>query len=94
MPEQAPNGNLLIMAVVKAIIAIMLVGTAMYCVVQQIETPEFFIEAVLGVLGVYFGFSALLYKQSSARNQPTDVRALQIMIATEVRRQLDIGTNP
>jgi hypothetical protein len=90
MPSDAPNGNLKIMAIVKAAIACMLVATAMYCVIMQIETPSYFIELVLGVLGIYYGFSAYLYKQSSESKKTTDVGTLKALIEEEVARQLTL----
>lgn len=88
MPKDAPNGNLLIMALVKAVIACMLVATAMYCVVMQIETPTYFVELVLGVLGIYFGFSALLYKQSADKGNDKLVNLIKLIVAEEVAKQI------
>lgn len=86
MPKDAPNGNLFIMAIVKAVIAIMLVATAMYCVIMQIETPQYFIELVLGVLGIYFGFSALLYKQSAQANNARLIRLISAIVEEQLRQ--------
>lgn len=88
MPSEAPNGNLKIMAYVKAIIAVMLIGTACACVLLMIEPPKFFVELSLGVIGVYFGFSALLYKQSADKTNGHLVNVIKLVVAEEVAKQL------
>lgn len=84
MPSDAPNGNLKIMAYVKAAIAILLVITACIAVVMQIELPSFFVELILGVLGIYFGFSALLYNQSAKAHDKQLLALIQSIVAQEM----------
>ena len=56
-----------LMAVVKAVIALLLVGVVVYTVVAGVAIPELVMQLVLLVLGVYFGFSAKLYRDNAKR---------------------------
>lgn len=68
MPVFANNGSLFVMALTKAIIAVVIVGTAAYCLVTQIPIPDNIVEVILLIIGAYFGFSAKVYHESQ-RNQ-------------------------
>lgn len=64
MPMFANNGSLMIMAITKAVIAILIVGTMGYCLVSQIPIPDSIMEVILLIVGVYFGYSAKVYHES------------------------------
>jgi len=68
MPAYANNGSLFIMAVTKAVIAVIIVGSVAYCLITQTPIPDKMIEVILLIIGGYFGYSAKVY-QESVRNQ-------------------------
>jgi len=68
MPSFANNGSLSIMAITKAIIAVIIVGTTAYCLVMQIPIPENMEKIILLIIGGYFGYSATVYRESQ-KNQ-------------------------
>ena len=84
MPTNAPNGNLKIMAYVKAVICGLLVLTACAAVLLRIGLPPYFIELVLGVLGIYFGFSGLLYYQSAKADNTQLVALIKAIVREEL----------
>lgn len=63
MPIFANNGSLFLMAVTKAVIAVVIVATMAYCLVMQIPIPDNVIEIILLIVGVYFGYSAKVYRE-------------------------------
>lgn len=54
-----------VMAIVKGVIAVMLMATVCYTVIVGIELPAMFVQIVFGVLGIYFGFSARVYENTA-----------------------------
>lgn len=88
MPENAPNGDLKLMAIVKAAVCVLLVATTSYCVIAGIEIPGYFVQLLIGVLGVYFGYSALLYKRSADATNGHLVNVVKLVAREEVRQQL------
>ena len=50
--------TLVVMAIVKAVVAVMLVGTACYAVIAGVEISAGMMGLILAVLGAYFGFSS------------------------------------
>ena len=70
------NGSktLVIMALTKAVIAVMLVGAACYCAVARIEIPDALLTILVAVLGVYFGFSAAVYRKEAVERTGLEKR--------------------
>lgn len=63
MPTNANNGFMQVMVITKALVCVMLVGTACYCQIMQIPLDGITEKIILGVLGVYFGMSAMVYRE-------------------------------
>lgn len=61
MPQNATNGNLLIMTVTKALVVLIFVGTVAYCTIQQIPLDNTILTILVGVLGVKEAVSAAVY---------------------------------
>lgn len=76
MPIFANNNSLFIMAVTKAIIAIVIVASMAYCLVTQTPIPDNVIEIILLIIGGYFGYSAKVYHESE-RNKKQLQRDIQ-----------------
>lgn len=55
------SGVLMVMAVTKAIIAVMLVGSGCYCLVTGTEMQGPMVALMVAVVGAYFGLSARVY---------------------------------
>ena len=64
MPSQATNGHLLTMTIVKALVALMVVGTLCYCTIRQIPIEGPLLTVLLGVLGVKEIISTLVYNEA------------------------------
>ena len=64
MPTQATNGSLLIMTGVKAIVALMVVGTLCYCTIRQIPIEGVVLTGLLGLLGLKEVISTLVYNEA------------------------------
>lgn len=64
MPTQATNGSLLIMTAVKAIVALMVVGTLCYCTIRQIPVEGVVLTGLLGLLGLKEVISSLVYNEA------------------------------
>jgi len=81
------NGSktLVIMAVTKALIAVMLVGSACYCAVARIEIPDALLTLVVAVLGVYFGFSAAVYRKEAVERTQLERRFARLNQGKEKR---------
>lgn len=69
MPVFANNGSLLIMAITKAVIAVIIVGSMAYCLIMQIPVPDWGEKTILLIVGVYFGYSAKVYHESQKNKQ-------------------------
>ncbi|MBA7698313.1 hypothetical protein ES703_106990 [subsurface metagenome] len=52
---------LLILAVTKAVIAVMLAGVVVYSVVAGVDISNAVLQLIVAVLGAYFGFSTWVY---------------------------------
>jgi len=52
---------LLILAVAKAVIAVILAGVLVYSVVAGVEISQGVLQVIVAVLGAYFGFSTWVY---------------------------------
>ena len=61
MPQNATNGNLMIMTVTKALVVLIFVGTVAYCTIQQIPFDNTIVTILVGVLGVKEAVSAAIY---------------------------------
>lgn len=72
MPIFANNGALFIMAITKAVIAVIIVGSMAYCLIMQIPIPDKVIEVILLIVGVYFGYSAKVYHESRKNKATID----------------------
>lgn len=86
MPAYANNGSLVIMAVTKAVIAVLLVATVCVCVVLGREMPDGVVKVVILVLAAYFGFSAKVYHESEKNRTEVDAR-----LARAVERMREAG---
>lgn len=79
------NGNgsttIVVMAIAKAIIAVLLVYGAVYFLISGAEMPDWYLEVILTILGVYFGFSARMYQVDAKR-----VRTVEWIMAGEEDR--------
>lgn len=64
MPRDAGERELLIMAWAKAVICVVLVGTACYCLGTGREIQGDVLHLVVLILGAYFGFSAKVYSDA------------------------------
>ena len=64
MSSMHGNGSkaLMVMAVTKAIIAVMLVGSGCYCLVTGTEMTGPMVPVMVAVVGTYFGLSARVYQ--------------------------------
>lgn len=82
MPRDAGDTELLIMAVTKAVIAVLLVAIGGYCVVAGVAIPDELVKVVLLVLGAYFGFSAKVYRDSH-----TNGKELKAWVSNSRRRK-------
>lgn len=65
------NGSrmLVVMAVVKGVVAVILIGSACYSWIVGIDVPSWAIAAIVAVLGVYFGFSTNVYANLARERQ-------------------------
>ena len=61
MPQNATNGNLLIMTITKALVVLIFVGTVAWCTIQQIPFDNTIVTILVGVLGVKEAVSAAVY---------------------------------
>lgn len=64
MPIFANNHSLSIMAITKAVIAVIIVGTVAYCMITETPIEDELIKVVLLIIGGYFGYSAKVYSES------------------------------
>ena len=64
VPQNAPNGELQIMAYTKAVIAIIIVATVMGSMVLQIQLPQAVYNILFIIVGAYFGYSAKMYNDA------------------------------
>lgn len=69
MPTQATNGSLLIMTAVKAIVALMVVGTLCYCTIRQIPIEGVVLTGLLGLLGLKEVISTVVYNEARISNR-------------------------
>lgn len=67
------SGTMMVMAIVKGVIAVMLVGSGCYCLVTGVEMHGAMLALIVAVVGAYFGFSARIYETTAreikARNE-------------------------
>ena len=61
MPQNATNGNLLVMTITKALVVLIMVGTLAYCTVMQIPIDQTVTTILIGVLGIKEAVSAAVY---------------------------------
>jgi len=64
MPNNADKWELLVMAVTKAVIAVIIVGTVCYAILTNVNIDGELLKIVLLVIGAYFGFSSKVYHDS------------------------------
>lgn len=76
----------MIMAITKAVIAVLLVSTVCFCVITSRQVEGVMLDIILVVLGAYFGFSAKVYKESQTNRAEVDAR-----LARAVERMRDAG---
>jgi hypothetical protein len=88
MPKYANNGSLLLMAVVKALIALLVAVTACYCIVAGVDIPDNALKIVLLVLGGYFAYSAKVYYESE--RMKTSYVQQTINLLQELDRQTNL----
>lgn len=69
MPNNASNGNLMIMTVTKALVVLVMVGTLAYCTVMQIPINETILTILVGVLTAKEAISGLVYYQTGHNNR-------------------------
>lgn len=50
MPLSLPEGS------VRAILALMIVGGLLFCIITGIEAPQFLIDSSLTIIGYYVGY--------------------------------------
>lgn len=67
MPQNATNGNLMIMTITKALVVLIFVGTVAYCTIQQIPIDNTILTILVGVLGVKEAVSAIVYADTGRR---------------------------
>jgi hypothetical protein len=64
MPQNATNGNLLIMTITKALVALIIVATLSYCTISQIAIDSTVITLLFGVLGAKEIVSGIIYNST------------------------------
>lgn len=88
MPKYANNGSLMIMAITKAVICVIIVGSVCFCLVTGRNLEGRLLEVILAIVGIYFGMSAKTYQESTRNKYALDGRVAR---AIERMRQAELN---
>lgn len=74
MPNDASNGSLMVMTYVKAVVALIVVGTLAYCTIMQIPIEGTIEKLILAILAGKELVSARVYYESGQNNRQRKAR--------------------
>lgn len=91
MPQYGGDLELVIVAITKAVVCVIIVGSVSYCMVTGRELTEGYLQVILLVVGAYFGVSANLYR--NARRERREVWGLLAAALEQLssRYRRDVG---